>query len=254
MGDHVDLGISGLDNAVRIGEGGNAIVYSARQPVLDRRVAVKVLKEVDTDISRRFDRERRAMGRLSQHDGIVTVYETGYTATGYPFLDDAAARGCARRRDQGAGAVPWAEAAALMAEVCSTVAYAHDEGVVHRDIKPGNLMRTQSGRVLVSDFGISRITNTATSLMSTALTLTPAYSPPEALDVGQTLPASDVYSLGATLYALLAGHPPFMPPRRAGSGARALASHLGGPGRTAPTVDSASAQPQCADRAREVAE
>lgn len=208
----IDLGIDGLESATEVGHGGNAVVYRARQTELDRNVAVKVLNDRDEDTQRRFDRERRAMGRLSEHDGIVTVYETGYTTSGHPYLVMPL---LSRSLDQelvDRFRFPVREAAALMVDVCRTVEHAHRQGVVHRDLKPGNLMRALSGRVLVADFGISRITNTSTSLKSTALTLTPAFSPPEALEQGEALTASDIYSLGATLYALLSGHPPFVEP------------------------------------------
>lgn len=208
-----ELGIPGLDGGEQIGEGGNAVVYRCHQPELDRYLAVKVLKSAtDEGTKRRFDRERKAMGRLSQHDGIVTVYDTGYLPTGEPYLTmpllAASLEDEIARRER----LPWREAARTMATVCETVAYAHDQGVVHRDLKPGNIMRAQSGRPLVSDFGISRIVDGQTSLKSTALTLTPAYSPPEALDGADAAPRADIYALGATLYALLEGHPPFMEP------------------------------------------
>ncbi|MFK7919619.1 MAG: serine/threonine-protein kinase [Ilumatobacter sp.] len=212
-GKAYELGIPGLDGGERIGEGGNAVVYRCHQPDLDRFVAVKVLKSATDDgTKRRFDRERKAMGRLSQHDGIVTVYDTGFLPTGEPYLTmpllEASLEDEIARRQR----LAWPDAVRTMATVCETVAYAHSQGVVHRDLKPGNIMRAQSGRPLVSDFGISRIVDAEISLKSTALTLTPAYSPPEALDGADAAPRADIYALGATLYALLEGHPPFMDP------------------------------------------
>lgn len=153
------------------------------------------------------------MGRLSQHDGIVTVYDSGYTEHGEPYLIMPLLDGSLDDELEARGSMEWREAVGLMAEVCEIVAYAHEQGVVHRDLKPANLMRAPSGRALVADFGISRITDASASLKSTAITLTPAFSPPEALEAAPAAPSADVYSLGATLYALLAGRPPFMDDR-----------------------------------------
>lgn len=211
-GDTNELGIDGLGLGVRIGQGGSANVYRARQEELDRDVAVKVLGGVvDEDTRRRFDRERRLMGRLSQHEGMVTVYETGFTSRNEPFivmpllgrsLDD-------EIREQ---PVPWERATEIIADVCRTVGFAHDQEIVHRDLKPGNIMMSTSGRPLVADFGIARIVDSRTNLEATALTLTPAYSPPEALETTVAHPSTDVYSLGATLFALITGHPPYCAP------------------------------------------
>ena len=210
--DRDDLGIDGLGPGFRIGQGGSAIVYRSRQEELDRDVAVKVLGGVvDDDTRRRFDRERRLMGRLSQHEGMVTVYQTGFTSRNEPFivmpllgrsLDD-------EIKQQ---PVPWDRATEIIADVCRTVGFAHDKGIVHRDLKPGNIMMSTSGRPLVADFGIARIVDSKTNLEATALTLTPAYSPPEALETTVADPSTDVYSLGATLFALIAGHPPYCAP------------------------------------------
>lgn len=206
------IGIDDLADARRIGEGGNAVVYRAHQVSLDRTVAVKVLRGVDDDTRRRFDRERRAMGRLSEHDGIVTVYASGFTDRGEPYLVMPLLERSLDEVLEQRGPLPWREAAELMATVCETVADAHDQGIVHRDLKPGNIMLTASGRPLVADFGIARLVDRATSLQSTALTLTPAYSPPEALESTLATARADIYSLGATLFALVCGHPPFMEP------------------------------------------
>ncbi|MEM7095300.1 MAG: serine/threonine-protein kinase [Actinomycetota bacterium] len=211
-GRGTDLGIPGLEAGYRLGEGGFAVVYRARQTKLDRDVAVKVLKESDDATLRRFDREQRAMGRLSQHDGIVTVYESGVTSHGEPYLimpllgeslDDELTR---------RGSFGWQESVRLMAEVAATVGYAHDQSVIHRDLKPENIMRAPSGRALVADFGISRVTEGMPTMRSTKLTFSFHYSPPESFGQVVATPQADVYSLGATLYALIAGHAPFRSP------------------------------------------
>ncbi len=210
MADHdYDLGIDGIGPGTRIGEGGSAVVFRARQDELDRDVAVKLLSvSADDDTRRRFDRERRLMGRLSQHEGMVTVYETGFNSRGEPYIMMPLLGGSL---DDEIRVEPmrWDRAAAIIADVCRTVGFAHDQEIVHRDLKPGNIMMSTSGRPLVADFGIARIVDTNTNLEATTLALTPAYSPPEALSTTVAQPTGDVYSLGATLYALIMGHPPY---------------------------------------------
>ena len=211
MDESVDLGIAGLGLATRIGEGGNAVVYRCRQESLDRNVAVKLLKRAgDEGTQRRFNREQRAMGRMSQHDGIVTVYESGLTDAGQPYLVMPLLPRSLHDELEATGPFPWEQAVEVIAEVADTVEFAHHEGLVHRDLKPANVMRSLTGRPLVADFGISRIVDSDASLQSTALTLTPAYSPPETMSGAEPAPTPDVYSLGASLYALIEGHPPFV--------------------------------------------
>jgi hypothetical protein len=179
---------------------------------LDREVAIKVLGfATNDDTRRRFDRERRLMGRLSQHEGMVTVYETGLTERDEPYIM-MPLLGASLADEIRVEPMPWERAAAIIADVCRTVAFAHDQGIVHRDLKPGNIMLSGGGRPLVADFGIARIVDTNTALEATSLALTPAYSPPEAFDTTVAQPTGDVYSLGATLYALIMGHPPYSEP------------------------------------------
>lgn len=210
-GDGVDLGIAGLGPANVIGEGGNAFVYRCRQDALDREVAVKILKRAsDEGTQRRFGREQRAMGRMSQHEGIVTVYESGITEKGEPYLVMPLLPRSLDDELEAQGTLPWSEAVEIVADVAETVQFAHEQGLVHRDLKPGNLMRSMSGRPLVADFGIARIVDAGATAQSAALTLTPAFSPPESLSGPAAEPTTDVYALGATLYALIEGHPPFV--------------------------------------------
>ena len=209
VADDNDLGIDGIGPGTRIGEGGSAIVYRARQDELDRDVAVKVLGfSANDDTRRRFDRERRLMGRLSQHEGMVTVYDTGFNSRGEPYIT-MPLLGASLADEIRVEPMPWEHATAIIADVCRTVGFAHEQGIVHRDLKPGNIMMSNGGRPLVADFGIARIVDTNTNLEATTLALTPAYSPPEALDTTVAQPTGDVYSLGATLFALITGHPPY---------------------------------------------
>ncbi len=212
-----NLGIDGLEEIEQIGSGGSSRVYRARQIDLDRVVAVKVLNAGhETDVARRFDRERKAMGRLSLHEGIVPVYSSGESTFGEPYL-------VMPYYDKGSlqdqidnGPLDWKSAVAYVDQAAETIAAAHDEGVVHLDLKPANILLTHSGSPRIADFGIAKLLNSGKAVNTGKTTggaaFTPAYSAPETFLDGEIGPASDVYGLGATLWALLVGHPPFLPP------------------------------------------
>lgn len=203
------LGIDGLDQIELIGRGGSSRVYRARQVDLDRMVALKVLNASDdADVVRRFDRERRAMGRLSENEGIVPVYSTGLTDNGEPYLlMPYYVQGSLQDRLE-SGPVPWPEAVDYMVAVANTMAAAHRSGVVHLDLKPANILLSANGSPRIADFGIAKLLEQGGS-KNTGAAFTPTFSAPEALLGDMTSPASDVYGLGATLWALIAGRPPF---------------------------------------------
>ena len=196
----------------QIGAGGMARVYRGVDDVLDRTVAVKVLAppfDEDSAIVARFEREARAAAGLS-HPGVVSVFDTG-SEDGIHFIVMEAVEGetlAAVIRQE--GPLEPRRAAQIAQEVCDALAAAHDKGLVHRDIKPGNVMVTPPGVVKVMDFGIARAL-TGQTLTRTGTTLgTAAYLSPEQ---AQGLPAdgrSDLYSLGCTLYEMLTGSPPFV--------------------------------------------
>ncbi len=211
--NEINLGIEGIDNVKEIGRGGSARVFSARQTELDRVVAVKVLSSAwDEDVQRRFVRERKAMGRLSEHPGIVGIHQTGTTANGEPFLIMPLYAG-SLDSELTPGGMQWEAATAIVLKVAETMAAAHEQGIIHRDLKPANILLTAEGEPRVADFGISRLTSSETASQSSALTFTPAYSPPEAFTTAKATAAVDVYGLGSTLWALLRGHPPFTDPQ-----------------------------------------
>ncbi len=184
-------------------------MYRARQVDFDRMVALKVLNASDdADVVRRFDRERRAMGRLSENEGIVPVYSTGLTDNGEPYLlMPYYVQGSLQDRLE-SGPVPWPEAVDYMVAVANTMAAAHRSGVVHLDLKPANILLSSNGSPRIADFGIAKLLEQGGS-KTTGAAFTPTFSAPEALLGDMTSPASDVYGLGATLWALIAGRPPF---------------------------------------------
>ncbi len=209
-----NLGIDGLEDVEQIGTGGSSRVYRAREVDLDRVVAVKVLNPGgDQGVAKRFDRERKAMGRLSLNDGIVPVYSSGVTAHGEPFLVMPYYPNGSLQDQIDAGPMEWQTAVGYVDVAAETIADAHDEGIVHLDLKPANILLTNTGAPRIADFGIARLmTGSVTAGTTAGTAFTPAYSAPETFLDGETGPPSDVYGLGATLWALLVGHPPFLTP------------------------------------------
>lgn len=212
VGDGADLGIDGLTEVTVVGSGGSSTVYRARQAALDRAVAVKVIHAAwSIETRERFDHEREVMGRLSGHLGTVPIFETGVTRRGEPYLVmPFYQRGSLFRLMKDRGPLPWREAAFIIEPLAQTLADSHNEGIVHRDVKPGNVMLTRHLQPRLADFGITLPTGMSTG--TSAVAYTPSYSPPEAFEAGTTAPTIDVYGLGATLWALLAGRAPFTEP------------------------------------------
>jgi serine/threonine-protein kinase len=207
----IDLGIPGIGNAVEIGRGGFAVVYRAFQPKFRRTVAVKVLTMSATDeVARaRFDRECQAMGLLSDHPNIVTVYDSGYTEAGRPYLVMAyLPQGTLADRLGRDGVIAAAEVSALGVTLAEALHAAHQAGVLHRDVKPSNILVSNFGAPQLADFGIARLAD-ATVRSLTGFAFSPAYAAPEVLAGHEPTAASDVYSLAASLYELLVGRPAF---------------------------------------------
>lgn len=207
----VDLGIEGFSAVEEIGRGGSARVFRAWQDELDRPVAIKVLHSVwDDSAQRRFDRERKAMGRLSTVSGIADIYASGMTSTGVPYIVmPYYQRGSLEELIATDGPQPWGKATSIIASVASTIADAHRVGILHRDLKPANVLIGDDGFPKIADFGISTLVDQTTSTVTSGLTFTPSYSPPEAFASAVSTPQRDVYGLGATLWALIAGRAPF---------------------------------------------
>ncbi len=195
-----------------IGHGGMSTVYRATDTVLGRTVAVKVLSpalaEGDPVWAARFEREARAAASLT-HSGVATVYDTGLEdGTRFIVMEFIAGKSLAAIVHDEAPLEP-GRAVRIGAQVADVLSAAHGAGIVHRDIKPGNVMVGPDGTVKVLDFGIARPAD-ATALTQTVSVLgTAAYMAPEQASGRPADPRSDIYSLGCVLYAMLSGAPPF---------------------------------------------
>ena len=200
----------------QLGEGGMGVLYLARDPLLDRHVALKLLRVDSVDLRRRFVREAQSAARL-QHPNIVTVYDVGdhdgqlYIAMEYIDGDTLATL----IRDN----VPFSPIRKLdiIDEVAEGLGFAHQRGIIHRDIKPANLMMTRAGLVKVLDFGIARVSHKQSGEMDApTLVGTPAYMAPEQLEGVEVADArSDIYAVGLVMYELFARRRAFSAPTTA---------------------------------------
>ena len=196
-----------------IGRGGMGIVYRAVQRSLGRTVAIKMLLRRDlagpADLAR-FRSEAEAAAQLD-HAGIVSIFEVG-EHDGHPFYSMQYIEGTTLAKRLTQGPLPPREAAELLAKVAEAVQAAHARGVLHRDLKPSNILIDAAGEPRVSDFGLAKRLEAGDSVTHTGAILgTPCYMSPEqaAGSRGDVGPASDVWSLGAILYQMLTGRPPF---------------------------------------------
>jgi serine/threonine protein kinase/tetratricopeptide (TPR) repeat protein len=195
----------------KLGEGGMGVVYEAEDLKLDRRAALKFLPphlHADDAAKKRFIHEAKAASALD-HPNIGTIYEIDETPDGQMFIAMACYRGDTLKRKIEGGPVTEEEAIDIVSQVASGLAKAHDSGIVHRDIKPGNILTTTDGLAKVVDFGVAKLSG-ATRVTRTGTTVgTVAYMSPEQTRGGEIGPGSDVFSLGVVLYELLTGKLPF---------------------------------------------
>ena len=197
-----------------IGRGGMGAVYKARQPALDRLVALKVLPAHaggDPNFADRFNREARALARL-QHPRIVTVHDFG-VAGGMHYLLMEYVDGPNLRQVQRTGRLAPAQALRIVPEICEALQFAHDRGIVHRDIKPENLLLDRDGHIKITDFGIAKMMgpDAETTSLTGAVDVigTPHYMAPEQIEKPADVDhRADIYSLGVVFYELLTGELP----------------------------------------------
>ncbi|MFI9590352.1 protein kinase [Nonomuraea sp. NPDC052265] len=200
-----------LDQA---GQGGFAVVYRAYQERLDRVVALKVLSvdRVDQRTMRRFQRELQLTGRLTGHPNVVTVFDTGVTRSGKPYIAmDFFENGSLRDKIRKEGPLGVPDVLRAGVKLAGALAAVHEAGVLHGDIKPQNILISRYGELAVADFGVARVVDAA-EISATSQAFTPLHAAPEVLTGQPHSAAGDIYSLGSTLYHLLAGQPAFHNP------------------------------------------
>ena len=214
--------IEGYEVLAEIGTGGFSVVYRASQRSMDRHVAIKVLNSgFSSGAERRtFERECHALGRLSHHPNIVTVFNDSVTADGRPCIVMELYHSNYRDRLEQTGALSIDEAMAVTVRICGALQTAHEAGVLHRDLKPHNIFVSAYGEPALGDFGISTIDDERSQNRSSGMSI--AYAAPEVLEDGDASVASDVYSTGITLYQLVAGTTPFAGPDLASTVRRIL--------------------------------
>jgi beta-lactam-binding protein with PASTA domain/predicted Ser/Thr protein kinase len=195
----------------RIGGGGMSVVYRAFDSLLRRPVAVKVLRPEfvsEADIVHRFRQEAQAAASL-QHPNIVNVYDVGEDGETYFIVMEYVPGRTLKAELQDKGPEPPERAAALTAEILAALEEAHAHGIVHRDVKPQNVLLSKSGHAKVSDFGIARAAASATIVHTARALGTAHYASPEQVRGAPTDERSDVYSVGCVLFEALTGRPPF---------------------------------------------
>jgi serine/threonine protein kinase/N-acetylneuraminic acid mutarotase len=201
-----ELAAAGFADAVEVGRGGAGVVYRCHQTSLGRSVAIKVMAaDLDAENRERFLREGYAMGGLSGHPNIENILHVGVTESNRPYIAmPYHAAGSLADRLHRDGRIAWPDALRIGVKLCGALETAHRAGTLHRDIKPANVLVNDYGEPQLSDFGIARVAGgyeTATGVVSGTI----SYTAPEVLSGAPPTVAADVYSLGATIYALIAG-------------------------------------------------
>lgn len=202
-----------LDNFLiekELGRGGMAVVFLAADSTLGRKVAVKVLPENlrnDADLCRRFEKEARLAASMT-HPNIVPIYSVGKSKAGQPYIAMAYLnKGTLSDQCKGERMSPPRACSTVMG-ILQGLGYAHEKGIIHRDIKPDNILFADSGTPVIADFGIAAAISKATTNLSISIG-TPLYMSPEQFKSSKVDNRSDLYSLGAVFYQLLTGRPPF---------------------------------------------
>ncbi len=198
-----------------MGRGGMATVFRAREDRYERDVAIKILPPLSSPgagdkLYQRFRRECRLLGRVSQHPYIVTLYDDGMTRANEPYLVmEFCGGGSMFSRLAEQGPLPVEEVLSTGVRMADSLEWAHQLGVMHGDVKPGNILLWQEGEPRLCDFGIGQLADATMGQTSRMSYYTVAFAPPEQISEEPLSPRSDLYSLGATLYTMVAGRPPF---------------------------------------------
>ncbi|MBN2472079.1 MAG: protein kinase [Anaerolineae bacterium] len=204
--------LGGYQIVEQVGQGGMATVYKAYHARLDRHVAIKVMHQMlaqEGDFQARFEREARIIARLD-HPSIVPIYDISeYEGESYLVMKYVEGHTLEDRLKQ--GAIPLREIPRVMRPVAEALAYAHKQGILHRDVKPSNIILADNGMVYLTDFGLARLVQMASSTMSQGTMIgTPHYiSPEQALGQKELDARTDLYSLGVVLYELVVGRVPY---------------------------------------------
>lgn len=196
-----------------LGRGAMGTVYQAHDPLLEREVAIKAIscggltREEAEEFEQRFFREAKSAGQLN-HPNIVTIHDIGRSGElSYMAMEFLVGRSLRAILDTHVS-LPVERIVQIAAEIADGLAFAHARGIVHRDIKPGNIMVLDNGSVKITDFGIAQLPSSSLTLIGTAMG-TPKYMSPEQINGRKADGRSDIFSLGAVLYEMLTGRPPF---------------------------------------------
>jgi serine/threonine protein kinase len=222
--------IQGYEIIETLGQGRYGTVYRARQLAVGREVALKIDSRVliTGRDKRRFMREVTAAGHLPDHPHVVAVYDAGVLDDGRPHIVfELCPNGSLADRLRDGKSFPAAEVRDIGVHIADALTAAHEMGILHRDVKPANILVNRYGGVALADFGLATMPTPGVESTATREALTPAYAPPEVFDLAEPTLAGDVYSLGATLYALLSGRPPFFPAEGRPSMVALMAARLG---------------------------
>ena len=194
-----------------IGSGGMARVYKAQDRYLQRHVAVKILKDEfkhDVDFLKRFEKEAQAAASLT-HPNIVQIYDVGTDDDNYYIVMELVEGITLKEYIRQVGALDWKEAVSITIQICSALSKAHSRNIVHRDIKPQNILITSDGIPKVTDFGIARAVSADTATMKIDTIGSVHYSSPEQVRGGYIDEKSDIYSIGVTFFEMITGRLPF---------------------------------------------